>query len=136
MTRKVLQVFLLLGLFGSCHKTQVALPATEGVATTDFKDDHIYVSAVTLLKSADGNVNFSFSTRYEKGISKIEVFKGSTKSNLCSFYEKAVSGESHSLKTYQAQYTNNGNEVNYYMIKYKTLDGGGSYSSLYTLKLK
>lgn len=136
MTRKVLQVVLFLSIFGACHKSQVTLPATQEVATTVFKDDHIYVSEVTLLKNAEGNVNFSFTTRYEKGISKIEVFKGSTKSNLCSFYEKAINGESHSLKTYEAQDKNNGTEVNYYMFKYKTLGGDWSYSSLYTLKLK
>lgn len=136
MIRKVLQIILIAGLFGSCHKSQVVAPITELIAPAEFKDDHIYVSSVTLLKAADGNVNFSFTTRYEKGISKIEVFKGSTKSNLCSFYQKAISGESHTLKTYVAQDTNDGKEVNYYMIKYKTLEGNWSYSSVYQLKLK
>lgn len=136
MTRKVLQIILIAGLFGSCHKSQMVAPVTELKAPAEFKDAHIYVSSVTLLKATDGNVIFSFTTRYEKGISKIEVFKGSTKSNLCSFYQKAVSGESHSLKTYVAQDTNDGKEMSYYMIKYKTLEGDWSYSSVYELKLK
>ena len=136
MTKKILQVILVAGLFASCHKPQMVAPVTELTAPAEFKDDHIYVSSVALLKVANGYVNFSFTTRYEKGISKIEVFKGSTKSNLCSFYQTVISGESHTLKTYVAQDTNDGKEVNYYMIKYKTFDGNWSYSFVYELKLK
>lgn len=136
MIKKILQVILVAGLFASCHKPQMVAPVTELTAPAEFKDDHIYVSSVALLKAANGYVNFSFTTRYEKGISKIEVFKGSTKSNLCSFYQTAISGESHTLKTYEAKDTNDGKEVNYYMIKYKTFDGNWSYSFVYELKLK
>ncbi len=136
MSRKVLQLILIAGLFGSCHKAEVATPITQTTNSTEFKDDHIYVSSVNLLKAEDGSVNFLFTTRYEKGISSIEVFKGSTTTNLCSVYKKTISEESHSLKTYAVQDTNNGREVNYYMIKYKTLEGEWSYSSLYQLKLK
>ena len=136
MSRKVLQLIFIAGLFGSCHKAEVASPVTQTTNSTEFKDDHIYVSSVNLLRTEDGSANFSFTTRYEKGISKIEVFKGSTPANLCSVYQKTISEDSHSLKTYIMQDTNNGKEMNYYMIKYKTLEGEWSYSSVYQLKLK
>lgn len=136
MSRKVLQLILIAGLFGSCHKAEIATPETLTTSSTEFKDDHIYVSSVNLQRVEDGSVNFMFTTRYEKGISTIEVFKGSTISNLCSVYKQSLSEESHSLKTYSIQDTNNVNKVHFYMIKYKTLEGEWSYSSVYQLKLK
>lgn len=136
MSRKVLQLIFIASLFAYCRKAEVALPVTQTTNSTEFKDEHIYVSSVNLFRAADGSVNFSFTSRYEKGISKIEVFKGSTTANLCSVYQKLISEESHSLKTYTIPDTNNGKEVNYYMLKYKTLDGEWSYSSVYQLKLK
>ncbi len=136
MSRKVLQLIFIAGLFGSCHKAEVASPFTQTTNSIEFKDDHIYVSSVNLQRVEDGSVNFLFTTRYEKGISTIEVFRGSTTTNLCSVYKKKIAEESHSLKTYAMQDTNNVNEVHYYMIKYKTLEGEWSYSSVYQLKLK
>lgn len=136
MSKKVLQLILIAGLFGSCHKAEIAAPLIEQTNLTEFKDDHIYVSSVNLLKAGDGNVNFSFTTRYEKGISLIEVFKGTTMENLCSVYQKPVMEESHSLKTYTMPDINNGKEINFYMIKYKTVEGEWTYSSVYQLKLK
>lgn len=133
MTSKVLKVMLVVGLFGSCHKAQVTPPAVETVAQSPFKDNNIFVSSVGLLKAEEGKMNFSFTTRYEINISRIEVFKGSSKNNLCSFFEVGVNGESHNLKTYLAPDGKKDQTLNYYMIRYKTQAGEWSYSPLYQL---
>ena len=136
MTRKFFTGVIILSLFGSCHKSQVYQPAAETAASVTFKDEHIFIAEVKMQQTAASEVLFTFSTRYEKGITKVEVFGGSTKKNLCSFFERGITADSHEIKNYKAVDAIAGNDVNYYMIRYTTKSGDWSYSQLYQIKMK
>lgn len=136
MTRKFFTGVIILSLCGSCHKSQVYEPATETTASVIFKDEHIFIAEVKMQQTAASEVTFTFSTRYEKDITKVEVFAGSTKKNLCSIFERNVTADSHEIKNYKAVDGIAGIDVNYYMIKYTTKSGDWSYSQLYQIKMK
>ena len=136
MKKKFFTGILVLGFFGSCYKAQVTQPIVEQVAPTTYKDDHIAIVDVKLQQTGTNEVTFSFGTQFEKELTKIEVYGGSSKSNICSFFEKTVAVESHELKTYTALNSNAGTQVNYYMIKYTTKAGNWSYSPLYKIVMK
>lgn len=137
MSKKFFAGFIILSLFGSCHKTQVIQPAsTTTPASTIFKDEHIAVVNVKVAQVTTAKVSVSFSTLYEKDIKSIAVFGGTTKQNLCSFYEKSVATDSHDFKDYQAVDIAAGSNMNYYVIKYTTKTGDWSYSPIYDIKMK
>ncbi len=136
MKKTFILAFISLGLIVSCNKSQVVAPASEAMPAQVFKDNHIALTDVKLAQTGAASVAVSFTTRYEAGINKIEVMSGKSKSNFCSIYEKVISGESHSLKTYNTTDENAAATSNYYLIRYLTTNGDWTYSPVYEIKMK
>lgn len=136
MIKKFFTGIIVISLLGACNKSQVMEPVSATTpAPTNFTDAHISIVNVQMTELTPG-VSFAFSTLYEKDITKIEVFSGTTKKNLCSFYSAAVTADSHDVKRYRAKDAIPGTTVNYYMVKYTTSSGDWSYSPVYEIKMK
>ena len=137
MNKKFFTGMIVLSLLGACNKSEVFAPETTTTpASSIFKDEHIAVSNAKLTQVNAGKVSFSFSTLYEKDIETIAVFGGVSKKNLCSFYSKKITADSHDIKDYSAIDAAAGSDINYYVIKYTTKSGDWSYSPVYEIKMK
>lgn len=136
MQTKLLSFVLAISLLVSCQKAEIISPEAVTASPTVFKDDNISVVNVLMEQKSANRVDFSFATRYEVGINKIEVLHGTTAKYLCMFYEVPVAGDSHSLKTYPLSHNLASATVNYYMIRYYKTTGGWSYSPVYEIKMK
>ncbi len=136
MFRQIISGVIILSFFGSCHKGQVNQPATQTGVTSNFKDDHIFVSSISIKQEGPSLVNINFTTRFEKNIVIIEVFGGSTTKNLCSIFKRNITEDSHTTKTYKAVDDKADSKMNFYMVKYTNKNGDWAYSELYKIEMK
>ncbi len=141
MQKSFLLSLLTLALFSCSEKEIIAVPQETTVtavksAEVFYKDPNITINKVSANQTAQGQVVFSFSTEIEKNLRSVEVYSGASNALMCEIYKVPTNGSSTSTKQYSLVEKNITTAVNYYMIKYTTLDNGWSVSPLFKVELK
>lgn len=97
-----------------------------------FKDANLAVTSMQGINvSGNTKVQLSFTTIYEKNISKIEVMAGDSPNYLCSISEINLSSNSSTSKTYTVIDNNPKTQTVYYLLKYSLNNGDWGYTGLY-----
>jgi hypothetical protein len=126
----------------SCSKEEVIKPTEEVVVPAVqqtqafYKDNNISIKDVKATQTATGQVTFNFSTEYEKNLKSVEVYSGASSALLCEIYAEARNGSTQQVKTYSVVEKNIEVPVNYYMVKYTTINNEWSVSPLFKVELK
>ncbi len=128
--KKYVSAVIALIIFASCTKSDVVAPKATAEETTEnlfYKDAYVAIANVKAVTSGD-NIEFQFTSLYEKNVSKIEVVSGPYENIQCFFYEQALSAASLTAKEYKITEAGAASSIRYYFIKY-TLKSGVKVSS-------
>jgi hypothetical protein len=140
--QKLFLALLLSSLLISCSQKELIVPevglTSPPVKETQafYKDPNILIKEVSATQTASGQVAFQFSTEYEKNLKSIEVYSGASNALLCEIYAVSRGGSSEVIKSYSLVEKNIQSNVNYYMIKYTTVNNEWSVSPLFKVELK
>ena len=121
MKKFVSAVFAII-ILASCSKNDVVAPQQEEPANLFYKDSYVAITNVKAVPSGN-NVDFQFTSLYEKNVSKVEVMSGPYENILCFFYEQALPAVSLNAKNYSVTEKGAAAAIRYYFIKY-TLKSG------------
>ena len=134
--RKLLPLLLIV-LCASCTKEQITSPNTiknqSPASSISYNDDNIAVTNFKAQAAGDG-ITVSFTTSFQKDISKLEILKGIAATNLCSVYSKQITADSYKNTIYQFTDSNEqGSPVLFYMLKYSLKNGNWGYTPVVKL---
>lgn len=118
----------------SCSK-QVATPQGAASQNVFFKSAIVTVEDMAAKPTAPGNVLISFSTVFEKNISRIELMSSASPNTFCTAQAIDVTENSSAKKTYSFSDANVKGNTMYYLLRFKNNDGDWVYSSYVTVKL-
>ena len=126
-------VFILLTGVGlvSCSKKDVSSP---GAANQNifYQDANVAVENLHAVQTDPGVITVSFSTLYEKDVTRIEVMSSANTNTFCTSQGVSTTGNSSSIKEYSFQDTNIKGSTMYYMLRFENNLGEWSYSPYYT----
>lgn len=97
-------------------------PRDEQPANVFFRDANVAIAGVSAEQSGN-DIQFSFTSLYEKNVAKVEVMSGPYENMLCWFYAEALAPVSGAVKKYTVTETGAACDIRYYVIKY-TLKSG------------
>jgi hypothetical protein len=124
--KKFVSAVVIIIFLASCSKSDIITPQQEEetVAATDvfYKDANVSIGNVKAVASGD-DVNFQFTSMYEKNVARVEVLSGPYENMLCFFYAQTISTGSNSAKKYTVTETGAASGIRFYVIKY-TLKSG------------
>ena len=121
----------------SCTKESVTVPKPVkdfiGATSVTYKDNSISVIDFKA-QPTDNGIVVGFTTLFEKDITRLEILKGSTATNLCSIYQQNVEADSYSALQYSTRDINENKLPSlYYMVKYTLANGDWGYTPVYKL---
>ncbi|MGI8950666.1 MAG: hypothetical protein ACR2FN_03670 [Chitinophagaceae bacterium] len=136
--KEVILLFCLPIIIVSCSKNNdLSAPANlQAGAPISYSNASISIINFKAVEISKNNLKISFSTLYEKNIQKLELFSGSTETQLCSIYQQNESENSLQKIDYSITDTDIKGTVMYYMIKFTLTDGNWGYTPVYKLQLK
>jgi hypothetical protein len=124
--KKVVSAVVIIIFLASCSKGDIVAPQQQeetNVSAEEFyKDANVSIANVKAVASGD-DVNFQFTSMYEKNVARVEVMSGPYENMLCFFYAQTISTGSNSAKKYTVTETNAASGIRFYVIKY-TLKSG------------
>lgn len=127
--KKFVSAVVILVLLASCSKQDLAVPRQEDPAEVTipsdvfYKDANVAIAGVNAISSGD-NIQFVFTSLYEKNVSRVEVIGGPYENVLCFFYTQSLPANSVSAKSYSVTENGAASSVRYYFIKYTLRTGG------------
>jgi hypothetical protein len=126
-------------LFCACSKADLHTPVTIAEPVkyfADYKDANVSIIKITGKQTGANQITFSFATEFEKNLASIEVYGSASERSLCTIYERAIPGNSTSVKQYNVIDEGPKAGNNFYLIKYTTKTGEWFISPVYTIALK
>lgn len=124
--KRFVSAVLLIVILASCSKSDLVAPREEQAATVTanvfYKDANVAIAGVTAVQSGN-DVQFSFTSLYEKNVARVEVMSGPYENMLCWFYAETLAPVSGTAKKYVVTETGAASGIRYYVIKY-TLKSG------------
>jgi hypothetical protein len=118
----------------SCTK-QAATPKGAANQNIFFQNNDVTVEYMVAKPTATNSVSISFSTSFEKNISRIELMSSTTATTFCTTQAIDVASDSSVKSTYSFNDVNIKGSTMYYLLRFKSNDGDWTYSSYITVKV-
>ena len=131
--RRLFFILVIPVLVISCTKKDVVTPVTvvQEIEAMVYEDANISVRDFKAQQTENAEITVSFTTLYEKNITKIEVMSGITEDRLCTIYKVDKTGNSSQTLHYAFSDADIESSAIYYMIRYTLNDGNWGYTSVY-----
>ena len=124
--KRFVSAVLIIIFLASCSKSDMVAPRDEQpanvAANVFYKDANVAITGVAAVQ-AGNDIQFSFTSLYEKNVARVEVMSGPYENMLCWFYAETLAPVSGSAKKYVVTETGAACESRFYVIKY-TLKSG------------
>ena len=118
----------------SCAK-QAATPKGAANQNIFFQNNDVAVKYMVAKPTATNSVSISFSTAFEKNISRIELMSSTTATTFCTAQAIDIISNSSAQKNYSFNDVNIKSSTMYYLLRFKNNDGDWTYSSYITVKV-